>query len=77
MGTIFWALVTRAGTPAPVVNQVHTDVIKALQNADVRKRLENADIETVASSPAQCDSFLREQVTLWGGLVKASGARVN
>lgn len=77
MGTIFWALVTRAGTPSTVMNQIQADTVKALQAADVRKRIEAADIEIVGAAPSQCDAFLREQVALWGQLVKASGARVD
>jgi hypothetical protein len=35
------------------------------------------DIEPIGSAPVQCDAFLREQVAVWGKIVKASGARVD
>ena len=76
-GTGFWALLTRAGAPAAVVNQLNADVLKAMQAANVRERMAQMDIESVGSTPEQCDAFLREQVKLWGGLVRASGARVD
>ena len=76
-GTSFWALLTRAGTPAAVVKQLNADVLKAMQVTDVRERIAQMDLEPVASTPAQCDAFLREQVAVWGNIVKASGARVN
>ena len=75
-GTAIWALLTRAGTPDAVVKQLNADVVKALQAAEVRERLVQMDIETVGSTPAQCDAILREQVAVWGKIVKASGARV-
>ena len=77
VGAAFWALVTRAGTPPAVINKLNTDVLKAMQSADVRKRLASSDIEYVGSTPAQCDAFVREQVAVWGAIVKASGARVD
>jgi len=76
-GTTFWALVTRSGTPQSVIGKLNTDVLKAMAAADVRERLAQMDVESVGSSPEQCDAFLREQVALWGAVVKASGARVD
>ena len=76
-GTIFWSLVTRSGTPQTVIEKLNADVVKALTAADVRERLTQMDIEPAGSMPEQCDVFLREQVSLWGAIVKASGARVN
>lgn len=76
-GTGFWALVTRTGTPTAVLNKLNADIVKALHAPDVRARLAQADIELVGSRPEQCDAFLREQVGVWGKIVKASGARVD
>ena len=76
-GAVFWVVVTRAGAPAAVINKLHGDVVKGLQAPDVRTRLTAADIDFVGSRPEQCDAFLREQVALWGAIVKASGARVD
>ena len=75
-GDVFWALLTRAGTPAAVVNQLNADVLKAMQAPSVRERMAQMDLEPVGSTPEQCDAFLRVQVELWGRLVRASGARV-
>lgn len=76
-GTSFWVLLTRAGTPEPILKQLNADMLKALQAADVRERIAQMDIEPVGSSPAQCDAFLREEITVWGRIVKASGARID
>lgn len=76
-GTGFWALLARAGTPLAVLKQLHSDVIKAMQATALRERLAQMDIEPVGSTPAQCDAFLRAQVEIWVGLVRASGARVD
>lgn len=76
-GVGFWALVTRAGAPAAALNKLNADAVTALHSPDVRARLAQADIEIVGSKPDQCDAFLREQVAVWGKIVKASGARVD
>jgi len=76
-GTGFWALVTRAGAPAASLNKLNADIVKSLQAPDVKARLAAADIEIVGSRPEQCDAFLRDQVGVWGAIVKASSARVD
>lgn len=74
-GAAFWVLLTRAGTPAPIVRKLHADVLKATQAPEVRERFVQTDMEMVGSTPAQCDAFLREQVKTWGSIVRASGAK--
>lgn len=76
-GSGFSALATRAGAPAAVLNKLNADILKALQAPEVRARLAQADIELVGSRPEQCDAFVKEQVVVWGAIVKASGARVD
>jgi tripartite-type tricarboxylate transporter receptor subunit TctC len=76
-GVSLWVLLARAGTPDALVKQLNAAVLKAMQAADVRERFTQMDIEPVGSAPAQCDAFLREQVAVWGKIVKASGARVD
>jgi tripartite-type tricarboxylate transporter receptor subunit TctC len=76
-GASFWVLLTRAGTPDAIVRQLNADAVKAMQAADVRERFAQMDIEPVASAPAQCDAFLRDQIATWGKIVRASGARAD
>lgn len=76
-GVGFWALATRSGAPAATMSKLNADIVKALQAPEVRARLAAADIEIVGSRPEQCDAFVREQVDVWGKIVKASGARVD
>ena len=76
-GTGIWSVIVRSGAPPAVMNKLNADIVKALQAPEVRARLAQADIEIVGSRPEQCDAFLREQTTVWGAIVKASGARVD
>ena len=76
-GTSFWVLLTRAGTPPAVMKRLNAGALKAMQAPDVREKIAQMDLEAIGSQPAQCDAFLREQVAVWGKIVKASGARVD
>jgi tripartite-type tricarboxylate transporter receptor subunit TctC len=52
------ALVAVAGTPAPIVQQLHGDIVAALTSAEVRARIDAAGFETTPSTP----QGLRERV---------------
>lgn len=73
----FWALLTRAGTPTTLVERINTAVLRAMQATTVRERMAQMAVEPIGSTSAQCDAFLRAQVATWGGIVRASGARVD
>lgn len=76
-GTAFWALLTRSGTPATIVQKLNADVLKAMRATEVRERMAQMDVEPVGSTPRQCDEFLREQANRWGGLVRAARVRAD
>jgi tripartite-type tricarboxylate transporter receptor subunit TctC len=52
------AMVAVAGTPAPVVAQLHADIVAALTSVEVRSRVEAAGFEVTPSTP----QGLRERV---------------
>jgi tripartite-type tricarboxylate transporter receptor subunit TctC len=74
-GASFWVLLARAGTPAAVLKRLNADVVNAMRASEVRERFVQTDMETIGSTPAQCEAFLREQIQTWGKIVRASGAR--
>jgi tripartite-type tricarboxylate transporter receptor subunit TctC len=63
--------------PPAVMSKLNADLLKGMQAADVRKRMAIADVEYIGSTPLQCDAFLRGQVSVWGTIVRASGARAD
>ena len=67
--------VVEGHVPAAVIKRLNADVARAMQAADVRERVVQMDIEAIASTPAQCDAFLRAQIETWGSIVRASGAK--
>ncbi len=59
-----------AGTPASIVSQFNSAIIKALQIPEVRERLKMAGAEPVGSSPAQLASFLTSELSRWVTLAR-------
>jgi tripartite-type tricarboxylate transporter receptor subunit TctC len=62
-----------AGTPAPIVQRLHDEVVKTLALPDVRETLSKAGAEPVGSTPEQFAAYIRTETVKWGGAVKQAG----
>lgn len=75
---ISWAGVCApGGTPRPVVDRLHSEVVRVLKLPDIRDRLLRDGIEPVGSTPEQFLDHTRKEAVKWGKVVKDSGARVD
>jgi tripartite-type tricarboxylate transporter receptor subunit TctC len=62
-------------TPADIVRKLHDDTVAALAHPQVKDRL--ADIAALAtpSTAAELAAFLKEEMALWGPIIKAANIR--
>ena len=51
-----------AGTPRPIIDRLHREVVAAVRHPDVAKRLVELGAEPVGSTPAEQDAILRRQM---------------
>lgn len=71
-------LVAPAGTPADVVAGLNRELARIVSQADVRARLQEMNVEPRSSaSPEQFAAYIRSEAVRWGGVIKASGAKVD
>ena len=74
--TPWHGLLAPAGTPRPVIDKIHGDVVKALQVPAVRRKLVGAGIDNIiGSTPAELATFIRAETEKYGKLVKAAGLK--
>jgi tripartite-type tricarboxylate transporter receptor subunit TctC len=59
-----------AGTPDAIVNKMHAAVTKALQEPTVQDRLKQMGVVITATSPAETDRFVKNEVEKWGKVVR-------
>lgn len=70
----WWGIFAPAGTPQPVIDRFHGELVKALDLPDVKKTLgESLSMEVVAASPEETRKFLVREMELWGRVVKENG----
>src|SRR5690606_25326561 len=70
------ALLAPAGTPQPIVERLHEETVKFLQEADVQQQLANIDYGVIGSTPAELGGTGRQDVERWKAIVKEGGYKV-
>ena len=75
--TSWYALVAPAGTPAPVIEKLNAEIVKALASADVRERFASQGFEPVGNSPAEFATMQKAESTRWARLAKESNLRLD
>lgn len=70
-------IVAPAGTPAPVIQVLHKQVVEALNQPDVKSRLGDLGAVVVASSPDDFQKYIRRETEKWGQVAKANSIRAD
>jgi tripartite-type tricarboxylate transporter receptor subunit TctC len=73
---IWLGLMAPAGTPRPVLERLNVEIAKVLNAADVKESWGKQGAAPMTMTLEQFDKFLREDITKWAGVVKATGMKV-
>ena len=57
-----------AGTPANVIDRLHTATLTAVKRPEVSERLVSLGLEPVGSTPAQLGAHLKAEMARWAKL---------
>jgi tripartite-type tricarboxylate transporter receptor subunit TctC len=66
-----------AGMPAALVQRLHAEIAKALQDPELRASFRIAGVEATSIAPAEFASYVRSEFDKWGKVVRETGATVN
>jgi tripartite-type tricarboxylate transporter receptor subunit TctC len=67
----FWGILAPAGTPKPIVDKLHAEIVKAIKLPDVNKTLtETLGMDVLALSPEATGKFLSDAIQRWGKVVR-------
>jgi tripartite-type tricarboxylate transporter receptor subunit TctC len=62
-----------AGMPAPIVEKLNTEIRAILASPPVRQRYNDLTADAPDMTPAQYTAFIREELRVWGEVVRAAG----
>ena len=73
--TQWHGLLSPRGTPRPIIDRLHAEIVKAVQRPEMASRLALDGTEPVASSPQEFSAFLRAEREQWARVAKAANIR--
>ncbi|HUN67568.1 MAG TPA: tripartite tricarboxylate transporter substrate-binding protein, partial [Burkholderiales bacterium] len=72
----WWGIFAPAGTPKPILDKFHAELVKALNQPDLRKTLtETLGMDLAVSSPEDLQKFLLAEMARWGKVVRDNGIK--
>lgn len=74
----FWvAIYAPTGTPKPIVDKLAAAIGKSMKDPATVARLRDAGTESVGSTPAELDKFWKEQLAIYGKIVKQGDIKLD
>lgn len=74
---VWLGLLAPKGTPQTIIDRLQRELKAALATPEVSGFMNEAGIEIVGSTPAEMDSYFREERNRWARIVKETGATVD
>ena len=65
-----------AGTPKPIIDRLHAEMVKAIKAPDVRERMLGIGADPIANTPAEFSAFVNAEMKKWGNVVRSAGVKV-
>jgi len=73
----WFGLMAPAGTPQPIVDKLHTEMVKVLAMPDVRKKLEDFGLDVLGGTPAEFADAIRTELPYWAKIIKEAGIKAS
>ena len=75
--SVWLGLVAPKGTPRPIIDKIHKEVVKILSNPAVREKSERTGNLPVTSSPEQFSTFIRKEADRWRKVTKEAAIKID
>ena len=72
----WFAVLAPAGTPAEVTARLSAEIDKVVRSPDFAKRMEEIGNVAVPMGPAELKDFIAKESTLWGGVIREAGVKI-
>lgn len=74
----WWGIFTPAGTPKPIIDKFHAELVKVFNQPDLRKQLtEQLGMDLAVSSPQALQKWTVDEIARWGKVVREHHIRAD
>lgn len=74
--TIWLAMLAPAGTPAPIIQRLNSDIAKIMRSPETQKAMFDAGVEVSLSTPEALSQLMVSEMDKWGKVVKEAGIKL-
>jgi len=74
---VWMGLLAPKGTPAAIIERLHRELKAVLATPEITAFMTEAGIESVGSTPAEMDTYFREERERWARIVRETGAKID
>ncbi len=74
---LWFGIMAPGGTPKPIVARLNEALVASLRSPEMRERIRAQSLDLWTSTPEEFAAVLRSDLTRWGKVVRASGARID
>ncbi len=74
---VWMGLLAPKGTPPAIIERLQRELKATLATAEVAGFMNNAGMEVIGSTPAEFDTYFREERDRWSRIVKETGAKID
>src|SRR5438477_607661 len=71
----WWGVLLPVGTPKPIADKFHADLIKVMQSPDGKDKFANLGVDAVTSTPAELGAYLKSETAKYAKLIKEAGIK--
>lgn len=73
--TTWYGVSAPAKTPRPIIDRLHSEIVKALKSADLNARLKDQGAEPKGTTPEQTTAYVQNEIDKWAKVIKAAGLK--
>lgn len=66
-----------AGTPKPVIDRLHDELIKILEMPDASETLQSLGAEIVGSTPEEFAAYLKSEIDKWSKVAREANVKLD
>lgn len=74
--TSWFGFVAPAATPAPILERLNNEIVKALNDPDVREKLQAQGVTTIANTREEFARVISSETSKWKAVVDSAGVKV-
>ena len=71
-----YAVLAPAGTPKEIVDKLHSEIARALDEQEVQEKLRNAGVSPRIGTGEDITRMLQQRIPQWADVIKSAGIKI-